>query len=108
VTESLVFIAGQRPVDPDTGETPNGFRAQAEQALKNVKAVLASADSELSDVAKVNVYLADLTNFNELNEVYVEWFSEPYPARTTIGSALRGGILLEIDVVALRNAPTTE
>ena len=95
----LVFVAGQRPQDPVTGQMTDGIGAQTGQVLQNVRSVLEAAGCTLADVVKVNVYLADLRDFDTFNAVYREFFSEPYPARTTVGSALRG-MLVEIDVIA--------
>lgn len=99
VTGRLVFLAGQRPVDPRSGEVPVGFPAQVEQALSNVRMVLHSAGADLSDVVKLTAYLADLTDFDCLNGVLRAWFAEPYPARTTVGVQLRD-VLVELDVTA--------
>ncbi len=96
----LLFVAGQTPKDPGTGTMPNEFRAQAERCLQNVKAIVEAAGASMSDVVKVNAYLADLANFSAFNEVYAKFFSAPYPARTTVGAVLPGGaVQVEIDVV---------
>ena len=95
----LVFVAGQRPQDPVTGQINDEIGAQTRQVLQNVRSVLEAAGCTLADVVKVAVYLADLRDFDTFNAVYREFFAEPYPARTTVGSSLRG-ILVEIDVIA--------
>jgi 2-iminobutanoate/2-iminopropanoate deaminase len=100
VSGPLVFLAGQRPIDPRTGEAPSGFTAQVEQALSNIRMVLHSAGADLSNVVKLTAYLADLAYFDGLNEVFRTWFAEPYPARTTVGVQLRG-VLVELDVTAV-------
>ena len=82
-----------------TGQIDDGIGAQTRQVLQNVRSVLEAAGCTLADVVKVTVYLADLRDFDTFNAVYREFFSEPYPARTTVGSSLRG-ILVEIDVIA--------
>ena len=94
----MLFVSGQTPKDPKTGEIPQDFRAQAQRCLENLKAVVEAAGATLGDVVKVNAYLADLGQFATFNEVYARYFSEPFPARTTVGSALPG-ISLEIDAV---------
>ncbi|WP_029421402.1 RidA family protein [Alicyclobacillus macrosporangiidus] len=94
-----IYVSGQRPIDVKTGEMPADIAGQARQVLKNVQAILQAAGATLDDVVKVNVYLADLNDFAAFNSVYAEFFHEPYPARTTIGAALRG-ILVEVDVIA--------
>ena len=96
-----VYVAGQGPVDPETGELRLGsFREQAELTLKNITAILAAAGCSWEDVVKVNAYLADLSNFPVFNEVYQECVVEPYPARTTVQSGLNR-IAIEIDCVAV-------
>ena len=95
----LVYLSGQRPVDPATGQLVAGIAAQSRQVLTNLITVLHSCGCTADDVIKVQVHLADIADFAAFNEVYIEFFSDPYPARTTVGSALRG-ILVEVDLVA--------
>lgn len=97
----LVFVSGQRPVDPVTGGLAVGVEAQSEQVLKNVAAILEAAGSSMGDVVKVTAHLADLGDFAIFNNVYTRYFSPPFPARTTVGSQLRG-ILVEVDVIAVK------
>jgi reactive intermediate/imine deaminase len=99
----LVFVSGQGPVDPVSGSIPGGVEAQTEQVLKNVAAILSAAGSSMRDVVKVTVHLADLADFATFNNVYARYFSPPFPARTTVGSQLRG-ILVEVDVIAITAA----
>ena len=99
-----IFLAGQRPVEPGTGSVPEDFTAQVEQSLRNVQAVLKSAGADLSSVVKVTAYLADLSYFESLNETFRSWFSEPFPARTTVGARLRE-VLVELDVTAALPSP---
>lgn len=103
----LVFVSGQRPQNPEDGSMPDGFVEQARQVLRNVSAVLHSCGCTMRDVVKVQVHLADITDFDRLNEVYKEFFERPYPARITVGSTLRG-ILVEMDVVAAVPDPAPE
>ncbi len=102
----LVFLSGQRPQHPTDGRIPDGFRAQARQVLSNLDSVLGTCGCGFADVVKVQVYLADIADFDAFNEVYREFLEPPYPARTTIGATLRG-ILVEVDVVAALPATTT-
>jgi 2-iminobutanoate/2-iminopropanoate deaminase len=96
----FLFVAGQTPKDPATGTMPADFRGQAERCLQNVKAIVEAAGATMADVVKVNAYLADLADFSAFNEVYARFFSQPWPARTTIGATLPGGaVQVEIDVV---------
>lgn len=99
VANGFVFVSGQRPVDPVSGLIPEGIGAQTVQVIENLAAILAAAGATLGDVVKVTAHLADLALFEEFNAVYRERFTPPYPARTTVGSQLRG-ILVEIDAIA--------
>lgn len=100
VANGFVFASGQRPVDPQTGDIPDGVAAQADQVLQNLAAVLESAGASLSKVVRVSIYLSDIGAFADVNEVYKRYFSEPFPARTTVACSLRG-ILVEIDAIAV-------
>jgi 2-iminobutanoate/2-iminopropanoate deaminase len=98
----LIFLSGQIGTDPSTGTLVGGGVAeQTEQAIHNLAAVLEAAGRTLNDVVRVGVYLADMGNFAVMNEVYAHRFSQPFPARTTIGvAALPLGAAVEIDLVA--------
>ena len=102
VSGDTVWTAGQLANGPDGTLVGGGIAEQARQALENVKACLAAAGCTLDDVVKVNTYLADLADMAGYNEVYREVFSEPYPARTSVGAALPPGALIEIEAVARR------
>ena len=96
-----VYIAGQAPVDPKTGEfTGDTFEEQAVLTFENLRAVAAAAGASLRDFVKVNAYLSDMTDFPAFNEIYRRYFEEPYPARTTVQSALPG-FLIEVDGIAV-------
>jgi 2-iminobutanoate/2-iminopropanoate deaminase len=99
VADGLVFISGQGPMDPETGTMPDAFEDQVRQTLRNVQTILEAAGSSLDDVIKVNVFVTDLTRFQEFNEVYGEFFRHDPPARTTVGASLLG-FLVEIDCIA--------
>lgn len=99
VTGDFVHTAGFGPQDPATGAVADGVAEQTRQVLRNISAVLAQHGAGMDDVVKSTVHLADLSDFEEFNLAYGEFFSEPYPVRTTVGSTLPG-ILVEIDVVA--------
>lgn len=103
VVGDLVFTAGFGPVDPVSREIVGGdVVEQTRQTLRNVEAALLAAGSDLQDVVKVTAHLADLDNdWDGFDKVFGEFFDEPRPARTTAGSHL-GGILVEIDVVAVK------
>lgn len=102
-TGNLAFLSGQLGLDPVTGELADGVVAQAEQALKNVEALLTAAGATFDNVVKTTVFLADIADFNAVNEVYGSRFTEPYPARSAVQvGALPKGALVEIEcIVAL-------
>jgi len=99
----FVFVSGQIPIDPQTGEfVPGGIAEQTRQVLKNLAAVLEAAGSSLDRVVKTTVFLADMKEFSGMNEVYATFFSSPPPARATVAAAgLPRDARVEIEVVAL-------
>ncbi|GAA1486650.1 RidA family protein [Brachybacterium fresconis] len=99
VSGDLLFTAGFGPQDPATGEVSDSVAEQTRQVLRTLQAVLAERGASLEDVLKTTVHLADLADFQEFNEAYREFFSEPFPVRTTVGSQL-ANIKVEIDAVA--------
>jgi len=100
VANGFFYTAGFGPQDPHNGGAVAPTVAeQTRQVLRNIAAVLAERSLTLDDCVKTTVHLADLADFAEFNDAYREFFSEPYPVRTTVGSQL-AGILVEIDVVA--------
>jgi len=98
----LVFTSGQLPIDPSTGSFPaGGIKEQTRQSLLNVKAILEEAGLTMSNVIKTTVFLADMNDFAEMNAVYSEFFSEPYPARSAVAvKTLPKGALVEIETIA--------
>jgi 2-iminobutanoate/2-iminopropanoate deaminase len=100
---NFVFVSGQIPIDPATGEfVVGGVGEQTEQVLKNVGAVLEAAGSSLAQVVKTTVFLADMKEFSAMNEVYAKFFSEVPPARATVAAAgLPRDSRVEIEAVAL-------
>lgn len=102
----LLFVSGQIPLDPQTGrlvgETP---AEQAEQALKNLKAVVEAGGATLADVVRATVYMTDLSAFAEVNEVYARYFGDNPPARAAIGvAALPAGAKVEVDAIVALGA----
>ena len=99
----FVFVSGQIPIDPRTGQfVAGGIAEQTRQVLTNVKAVLEAAGSGLDRVVKTTVFMADMKEFSGMNEVYATFFSEPPPARATVAAAgLPRDARVEIEVVAL-------
>jgi 2-iminobutanoate/2-iminopropanoate deaminase len=101
VVGEMVYTSGQLGLDPQTMELPEDVQAQAHQALKNVKAVLEEAGSSLSEVVKTTMFLADINDFVRVNEVYAEYFTKPYPARSAVEVAnLPKFAKVEIEVIA--------
>ncbi len=99
----FLFVSGQIPLDPSTGELVRGdFRRAARRALENLKAVVEAAGASLRDVVKVTVFLSDISRFQEFNEVYREFFGGgPYPARTAVQvAALPLGADVEVEAIA--------
>ena len=103
VAGGLVFTSGQIGIDPKTSQmVEGGFEAQAEQVLRNLATVLEAAGSDMSQVLKTTVFLADMDNFNKMNEIYRRYFKEDPPARSTVQVArLPRNALIEIEAVAL-------
>lgn len=102
-TGCLVFTAGQLGIDPKTGAlVEGGIQAQTRQALTNLSAVLEAAESSLGQVLKTTVFLRDINEFSQMNEVYGTFFTEDFPARSAIQvAALPLGAAVEIEAVAL-------
>jgi len=102
----FVFVSGQGPIDPETGEVLRGtIEQQTELVLQNIRTILGEAGSSLDLVVKTNVYLDRIQDFAAMNAVYATFFAKEPPARTTIEAAnLPLGIGVEIDVIALQKA----
>ena len=101
---NLVYTSGQIPINPATGAFPDGgIQAQARQSLNNVRAILEEAGLSMNNVVRTTVFLADMNDFAEVNSIYAEFFSEPYPARSAVAvKTLPKGALIEIEVVAYK------
>jgi len=99
---NLLYTSGQIPIDPDTGSiVAGGIKEQTRQSLLNVRAILLEAGLTMGNVVKTTVFLTDMNDFAEMNAVYEEFFSEPFPARSAVAvKALPKGALVEIEVVA--------
>lgn len=100
---NFVYTSGQIPLDPATGQLVEGdIKAQTRQVLTNVKAILEAAGTSLANVVKTTVFLKNMADFAAMNEVYAEFFSEPFPARSAIGVvALPKDVAVEIETVAV-------
>lgn len=95
----FIFVSGQGPRNPITGEVGDTIEEQTASTLENVKAILEAGGATMADVVKVTAHLSDLALFERYNRVYATYFPDPKPARTTVGSQLNG-ILVEIDAIA--------
>ena len=102
--ENIAFVSGQLPIDPATGEfAGNDIASQTRQSLKNVQAILAENGMTMADVTKTTVILADLAEFAEMNQVYAEFFAEPFPARAAFEvAALPKNAKVEIEAIAVK------
>lgn len=102
-TGAFVFASGQIPINPADGTIPEGIKAQTVQAIANVTAILNEAGLTLDNVVKTTVYLADMNDFQAMNEVYGAAFSAPYPARSAVAvRELPKKVLVEVEVLAVR------
>ena len=99
---NLVYTSGQLPIDPATGQFPEGgIKEQTHQSLTNVKAILEGAGLSMASVVKTTVFIANMDAFAEMNSIYAEFFSEPYPARSAVAvKTLPKNALVEIEVIA--------
>ncbi len=100
---NTIYVSGQIPIDPKTGEfAGSDIVAQSRQSLTNIQNILKAAGADMKAVVKTTVLLADIADFTAMNEVYAEFFEEPYPARAAFqAAALPKGALVEIEAVAV-------
>lgn len=103
-SNGMIFLSGQLPIDPATGAFPEGgIKEQTRQSLLNAQAILKSAGLGLDNVVKTTVLLSDIANFGPMNEVYSQFFGEPFPARSAFAVRdLPKGALVEIECIATR------
>ena len=100
ISGNMLYASGQIPLNPETGEIPEGVEAQARQALKNVKNLIESAGGSMDNVVKTSVFIKNMDDFAKINEIYAEFFTEPYPARSCVEVArLPKDVLLEIETI---------
>ena len=98
---NLIFVAGQVAMEPQTQETPKSFAEQLHLILKNLKTILESAGSDLENILKTTVFLKDLSNYAEYNEIYRQYFKNGFPARSTvIADLVHEDFLIEIEAIA--------
>jgi 2-iminobutanoate/2-iminopropanoate deaminase len=99
----FVFISGQIPVNPATGEIPEGIAPQTAQSIANIKAILAEAGLTIANVVKTTVFLADMNDFGAMNAVYADNFTASFPARSAVAvKELPKQVLVEIEVIAAK------
>lgn len=103
VSENLIFVSGQLPFDPKTGDfVSGGIREMTARIIENIKAILEEAGSSLDHVVKTTVFLTDMGDFVDMNEVYADYFSSHYPARSTIQvAALPKNARIEMEAIAI-------
>lgn len=100
----MVFASGQLPIDPATGSfAEGGIKEQTRQSLTNAKSILEAAGTSLAHVVKTTVFLSDMDNFGAMNEVYAEFFTAPFPARSAVAvKTLPKGALVEVECIAVK------
>ena len=100
----MIFVSGQLPIDPENGEFKEGcIRCKARQSRTNIKHILEAGGFTMKDVVKVTIYLTDINDFSAVNEVYGDFFEEPYPARSAFAvSALPKNAPIEIEAIAVK------
>lgn len=100
---NMVFTSGVIPVDPATGNIPEGSKAQAEQAFKNLSNLLEAAGTSTANVIKTTVFIKEMNDFGAINEVYAKYFPEPYPSRSCVEVArLPKDVMLEVEAIATK------
>jgi 2-iminobutanoate/2-iminopropanoate deaminase len=101
----FLFVSGQIPSNPSTGEIVSGdIRAEAKQVMENIKAILTEAQLNFSNVVKTSIFLTDMGNFAQVNEVYGTYFTDQFPARETVQvAALPKNVNVEISVIAINS-----
>ncbi|HIV55507.1 MAG TPA: RidA family protein [Candidatus Anaerobiospirillum stercoravium] len=101
---NMLFVSGQIPVNPATGEVPADIAQQAHQSLRNLKALVEEAGLSLADVVKTTVFLADINDFAAINEVYASYFAQPFPTRSCVAvKDLPKGVGIEIECIAVKD-----
>lgn len=101
--DGTFYFSGQIGLEPESMEMPGDFKGQIDQIMKNIDGLLSSQDLKRDNIVKTSIFVTDLSNFGLVNDAYVEYFSEPYPARSCVQvPALPKGALVEIEVIACR------
>ncbi|MBR3791659.1 MAG: RidA family protein [Clostridia bacterium] len=103
VTNNMVFTSGQIPVNPLTGDIPEGIEAQANQVFENLKNLLEASGTSIDKVVKTTVYIKNMDEFSVVNKIYESYFKKPYPARSCVEvSKLPKAVLVEVEAIAER------
>lgn len=101
---NMLFVSGQIPVDPATGNIPATIKEQANQSLANLKALVTESGFTLADAVKTTVFITDINDFAAVNEVYATYFAEPYPTRSCVAvKDLPKGVKLEIECICCKD-----
>ncbi len=101
---NMIITSGQLPIEPESGELSEDTKEQAHQCLKNVKAVLAASGYKMSHVRKATVFVKDMNDFTDINEVYKQYFTIPFPARSLVEVVrLPKDVKVEIEVIASKD-----
>ena len=104
LSNSILYVSGQLPIDALTNEMPKDIVDQAKQCMENLKAILSAAELQFSDIVRCGIYLKNINDFSVVNDIYSLYFNEPFPARTTIEvSNLPKNALIEIDAIAVKS-----
>lgn len=99
----MVYTSGMIPVNPATGEIPDGIEAQAEQAISNLAALLREAGTSTDNVVKTTVFIKNMNDFAKINEIYAKYFTGEYPARSCVEVArLPKDVLIELEAIAVK------
>lgn len=103
VGSNMLFVSGQIPVNPQTGEMPSDIKEQAKQSLTNLKALVEAGGFTMADVVKTTVFITDINDFAAVNEVYATFFAEPYPTRSCVAvKELPKAAKLEIECICAK------
>ncbi|HVW14276.1 MAG TPA: RidA family protein [Mucilaginibacter sp.] len=104
-TESFLFVSGQIPANPATGEIVSGdIKAEANQVMENIGAILMAAELDFRNIVKTTIFLTDMQTFGQINEVYGTYFTDNFPARETVQvAALPKNVNVEISVIAVKS-----
>lgn len=105
-SENILFISGQIPINPATGEITGDIKIQTRQVLENLKSILVEIGASTSDVVKTTIFLKNLDDFSAVNEIYRDYFPNSAPARSTVEvSRIPRGSLIEIEAIAVIDSP---